>query len=212
MCCNIIHITRRCRASQAPDLLRAAGASVQRALIPCPAVPAGAWRVLFRRAFKVPPEAAVAGAGGEGAPPAVPVWATAHVAGPGGAGRFVRLYTVSNELGDVAAHALLRTGRAVLAPSAAGYTLLAAARRAEAPLPAGPCLLSLISAAPLGELTEAAGATEAAYGGAYTPNRRLLLFKQCIKIGQVHCGGGGAGGGGGGMRLCGGAPSLNPLP
>ena len=36
-----------------PELLRGAGAAVQQALVSLPAVPCGAWRVLFRRTFKV---------------------------------------------------------------------------------------------------------------------------------------------------------------
>ncbi len=96
-----------------------------------PASVADDWRVVFRQAFSVP---AVGAADAGGPAPAARVWALLTLSQPG-FDRYVRFYTVNNDTGDVAAHALLGTGEQPLEPNAAGYSLLATLRNVQAPLP-----------------------------------------------------------------------------
>ena len=89
------------------------------------------WRVALRYSVTIPPLPA----GEEGdAAPAARVWALLTLSQPGFE-RYVRFYTVNNDTGDVAAHALLTTGEQPLAPNATGFSLLATLRAGETPLP-----------------------------------------------------------------------------
>ena len=71
----------------------------------------------------------------DGSAGAARVWALLTVSQPG-FNRFIRFYTVNNDTGDVAAHALLTTGEQPVVPNASGYTFLATVKSGAAPLPA----------------------------------------------------------------------------
>jgi hypothetical protein len=112
-----------------------------------PAIPSDSWRVILRYTARLAGAAAP-----DGAPTTQRVWASLTVQDAAFA-PFVRFYTVNNDTGDVAAHALLATGEQSLAANANGYSFLATCRNSQAALPAMQWKLTVVSDAPLTPLT-----------------------------------------------------------
>lgn len=167
------------------------GAAVTETSGTAPACAGDEWRVWFRHTFRLPlPE----GEPEDGKVPASRVWAQLTLPNAVIAAN-LRLYTVNNDTGDVAAHALLTTGEQVLIPAETGYTLLATARRLSEPLPASSWRLTVLAdcpfAAPLTPTTTAFEvpstspdpATQS-FSGLYAPNKYYRFFRYMVQLNQ----------------------------
>lgn len=125
----------------APVLLKEkCGGVVSEAVGTQPPCAAEDWRVIFRQTVRVPE----LGAGAGDVLPAARVWATLTLPQPDIA-KYVRFYTVNNDTGDVAAHALLTTGEQPLVPNVGGYSFMATIRNRFKGVPAFQWRLSVMS-------------------------------------------------------------------